>query len=209
MSFSFSTTDGQSRYMWFDLLGENKQRSPFPPREFPKSPPKSPKPPTTNRGNYMELRFLTISREVTWLILSLSQISIGGDVKESIGEENEKSSASEIWIMTSLHSSWLNLSAPDFYHSISWRTQSVPPSSLPPKSQSAEMWKKSLNHVKLIHDSWFLAAFDNKILGEKEISLGFRIDGITQLQIFKDFRGGHLWHLEVAFQIPNSHKFPQ
>ena len=72
MSFSFSTTDGQSRYVRFDLLGENKQRSPFPPREFPKSP----KPPTTNRGNYMESRFLTISREVTWLILSLPNLCI-------------------------------------------------------------------------------------------------------------------------------------
>ena len=179
MSFSFSTTDGQSRYVRFDLLGENKQRSAFPPREFSKSPPKSPKPPTTNRGNYMESRFLTISREVTWLILSLPNLCITPKsqlvemwrkasyrrkytkvlrqkiwLKESIGEENEKSSASEIWIMTSLHSSWLNLSAPDFYHSISWRTQSVPPSSLPPKSQSAEMWKKSLNHVKL-SPCWF------------------------------------------------------
>ena len=172
MSFSFSTTDGQSRYVRFDLLGENKQRSAFPPREFPNLPQIS----KTTQHQQRKLHGVEISNnlprsDLTHFITHKSQLMEMWRkasyrrkytkvlrqkiwLKESIGEENEKSSASEIWIMTSLHSSWLNLSAPDFYHSISWRTQSVPPSSLPPKSQSAEMWKKSLNHVKL-SPCWF------------------------------------------------------
>ena len=165
MSFSFSTTDGQSRYMWFDLLGENKQRSPFPPREFPKSPPKSPKPPTANN--------LTISCEVTWLILSLSQISIGGDVKESISQKEMKKSAASKHLIEGKHRrrKWkkfcvgnLNYDFPplqltqlvcSWFLSLDLLTHPIsPPSSLPPKSQSAEMWKKSLNHVKL-SPCWF------------------------------------------------------
>ena len=74
----------------------------YAPREFSKSPPKSPKPPTTNRGNYMESRFLTISREVTWLILSLPNLCITHKSqlmemwrKASYRRKIHKSSASE------------------------------------------------------------------------------------------------------------------